>query len=249
MGIKDLVVYHGTERGGFAKPRPGSFFTTSRAEAVAYTEITDTDADRSIRYLPVVSILGHVAIPERVDWGKSWPDYFDYVGDPNKIAVNGNTGRLFFWDGSMNPVGDKNIVILSGVIAGVDGKDDVSFRATTDDETMTPRVLHRRVFTARLDIRNAIHLPWDEANLLGRRLGADPEAVEKSIGNWLARGYDGVETLSDDGALFGGRKIRQFIPFSSGQIDVLAIEENGGIEFNNMPLPGVVGREANAATR
>ncbi len=209
---KPMVVYHGTESAGFDEFKTPSFFSESKSEAKAYSEITDTDADRTIIYEPV----GDRIIPEKVDWKESWPTYEDYTGEPNVVVSNGNTDRLFYWDGKTNAVGDKNIVILSGV--RVDDKGNVVHEKTVDDEGLTPRELKRDVYPVYLNIKNPIKLPWDEANILGKRLGADDATVEKKISEWKKQGYDGIETESDDGLLFHGKHVKQFIPFDPSQV-------------------------------
>ncbi len=210
-----LLVHHGTEQGGFEKFKTPAFFTAEKAEAEAYTNITDTDGDRTVSYAPADS----VELPKKFDLKKSMgvAVLSDYDGPPNTLAFNGNDGRIFYWDGKENAVGDKNFVIISD--AKVDFNTGEVVRVKTEDtDALKPRELKREVRSAYLNIKNPIHLPWDEANLLGKRLGADDAEVQAKVAAWKEQGYDGIETESDDGAFFQGRKIRQFIPFDPEQI-------------------------------
>lgn len=222
-----LRVFHGTEAGHLDAFQTPSFFTESPQEASAYADITDVSGDKSRRYEPASA---HPDIPQEFEIEETWPDYSDYEGPPNTIVANGNTDRLFYWDGKTNAVGDNNIVILSGVKlaplqqpfrynAAGNMVTGVVYGPTVDDEGRTPRdEPPGAVYPVYLSIQNPIKLPWQEANLLGKRLGAKDADVQKWVDLWKSKGFDGIETISDDAAVHQGRIVRQWIAFDPEQI-------------------------------
>lgn len=224
------IVYHGTEKGDFDSFETPAFFTASRDEAEAYAMYTDTYGDTRISYEPV----GNRKFKDPIDASEIWPIMSDYDGPPNKISLTGETDeediiRYFYWDGTENPVGDKNFVVLSGVkvVASGFGKDfnmKVVYGPTEDTLAREPRKLDRRVYKCYLSIKNPIILPWWDANLLGKRLGADSDSVNDKISKWEAEGYDGIVTASDSGIVFHGATVTNWIAFRTEQVKVIDVE-------------------------
>lgn len=225
------VVYHGTERGRFTVFQTPSFFTEEKAEAIGYATLTDVEELPDIRY---VSESAAPPIPDSFD---PFTDYVPVATDidvPNRIFVEDGTERLVFWDGNTNPVGDLNIKIVSGVMA----QNDKPVRMPTDDrgashpEEVRARQVVRSVY---LSIQNPVELPWNEANLLGKRLGASPETVKARVAELQKQGYDGIITESDDARIFQGRSVKQYIPFEPTQIKS-ATENTGAFDLNNKDI-------------
>ena len=224
------IVFHGTESGDFDAFDTPAFFSNDRDEAVAYAEYTDTYGDVSVTYEPV----GDRNLPEP-DAFDTWPIMSDYDGPANKVALteefesDEGAARYFYWDGTENAVGDKNFVVLSGVKvvssgSGASFRMRVVYGPTDDSGGQTPRRLERRVYEAYLSIKNPLGLPWQESNLLGKRLGADPDSVGSKIREWESQGYDGVVTVSDAGAVFHGVMVTNWIVFRPEQVRVVGVD-------------------------
>lgn len=224
-------VYHGTETGDFESFHVPAFFSASREEAEAYAMYMDTYGDTKISYEPV----GDRELPNPSAFNE-WPIMSDYDGPPNKIALTGESGneddeesRYFYWDGTVNALGDKNFVVLSGVRVVSSGfgptfRMEIEYGPTKDPLSREPRRIPRRLYTCYLSIKNPLQLPWQEANLLGKRLGADPDSVQKSISKWESEGYDGIVTVSDAGIVYHNVVVTNWIAFRPEQVKIVNVE-------------------------
>jgi len=95
---------------------------------------------------------------------------------------------------------------------------------TKDTLAREPRKFERRIYKCYLSIKNPLVLPWWEANLLGKRLGADSDSVNDKISKWEAEGYDGIVTVSDSGIMFVGVTVTNWIAFRPEQVKVVDVE-------------------------
>lgn len=226
------LVYHGTESGDFESFRAPAFFSASKEEAEAYAMYTDTYGDTRIRYEPV----GDRELPEP-DAFNIFPIMSDYDGPPNKIALTEETGeeedigdsRYFYWDGTENALGDMNFVVLSGVRVVSSGfgptfKMEIVYGPTKDTLAREPREIPRRIYTCYLSLKNPLLLPWQESNLLGKRLGAEPDSVRDKISKWESEGYDGIVTVSDSGIVFHNVVVTNWIAFRPEQVKIMDVE-------------------------
>jgi hypothetical protein len=214
-------VYHGTEAGSFNEFNFPTFFSASRSEAQAYSRITDVDEIIDHTY---VSPSQAPKIPEKIDVFQDVAPVFQDVVIPNKVYLEDGSDRLFFWDGKYNPVGDKNIKIISNMVVekGEDGYYYPVPGTTNDPKYESAEEVSKRqlLYSVYLSIQNPVHLDWQEANILGARLGAKEEEVMRLRDKWIQQGFDGIQTESDEGRFFGNRSIPQWIPFYPNQIKI-----------------------------
>lgn len=229
-----LVVYHGTEAAqDFKQFLPGSFFSSSKEEASAYTSAGDL-IRRTKMSGKYEIVKGETHAGQRFDYAGAGISEIDnpkvgkiYATDDGVFQFKGKGKWKIFddlapdYNGSYNEK-DQTIGVISA---------DHSEEAKTKVDEYEAWVKDRypggengRVIPTYLSIKNPKELRPLDANKIGLRLGATRESIDEVISKLKAEGYDGIVTDSDEATMFPemaealGGIPKQYIPFDPTQV-------------------------------
>lgn len=238
-----LVVYHGTTA-DFDVFNVGSFFTQNPSEASAYTFSRDLlKKENQMTKFSIVDSNGeHV--------GK----VVDYVGASPQSEVDSPVdGKIYASDLGVYLRKDGGWQIFSDLgfeTSEISDNDKVALKSVDDSANANQQMdeyiefLNRaysfaesggRVMPVYLSIKNPYEMTPFEANLLGKRLNASDEMIADTIENLKSQGYDGIKTLSDEAAFFGGEDVVQWIAFDANQVKS-AIGNRGSFDPSDMSI-------------
>lgn len=223
-----LVVYHGTAADDFSAFKPGSWFSSSRREASAYTFWTDVRRrDQS---------TGKFGIARGAEMDGQRVEYFGTIADVEKKEK----GKVYATDqGVFRYAGKGKWEVFSDLVVDYDTFDGDSTMVRKGDasrkakevvgeyeqavERAYPMGEGGRVYPAYLSIKNPVRLSPFEANRIANRLGMNDAGIQGVISEYEALGYDGIETQSDEQTQYpelseDGKAAKQWIAFRPEQV-------------------------------